>query len=330
MKMLWPLQFDLIGFLQSTGNWMTLPMKGFTFLGNAEFYMFAMTALYWWWDSGLGLRVALMLFLSAWINDTLKVAFHMPRPYWASEEMRTLSSQSSFGFPSGHAQNSVGVWGLLAHVSSRWWAWPVALVLILLISLSRLYLGVHFLTDVLAGWLFGGAVLWAFLRWEGPVRAWLMRQSSLGQVFVALTVSMAMLLLGFLSRATLGAWEMPSLWRENMLYHTGRVADPLAVDTVLQITGVLFGLGGGAAWLSDRWDDGESDTLCQRAGRYLVGVCGLLLIWYGIGLLLPTGETPMAYLARYLQYSLIGAWVSAGAPFLALCLDRCFLEGLFS
>ncbi len=326
---LWPLQFTLIRFLQGLGSWLTLPMKGFTFLGNVEFYMFAMTALYWWWDARLGLRMAFVLLLSAWSNDTLKVMFHAPRPYWVSEGIRAWSSQSSFGLPSGHAQNSVGIWGLLAHTFARHWAWVGALFLILLTSLSRLYLGVHFLTDVLAGWILGGLVLWAFVRFEGPVSSWLSRQGTSVRILVVFLVSMAMLLLGFLSRVALSAWEMPRLWRENTLYHTGRVADPLDGDILLQIAGVFFGLGGGAAWLSDRRDYRGGGVLRQRAGRYVVGMCGLLLIWYGLGALLPTGEMATAAFARYIQYSLIGIWVSAGAPFLSFHLDRQFLEGLF-
>lgn len=322
MEMLRDLEFVLIRFLQSGGDWLVWPMKGFTFLGNAEFYMFAMTALYWWWDARLGLRVALMLFFSVWINDILKVVFHMPRPYWTSKGIRALSNQSSFGFPSGHAQNSVGIWGLLAQSSGRRWARPMALFLILLISLSRIYLGVHFPTDVLAGWLSGGLILWAFLRWEEPVSSWLGRQSTSMQIVAAFVVSMIMLLLAFLSRAPQSTWEMPALWRENMLYHTGRVVDPLSTDTILQVAGVLFGLGGGTAWLSDRWDDGKKDTLRGRVGRYLVGMCGLLLIWFGLSVLLPTGETPLAYLTRYLQFALIGGWVSAGAPLLWFYVDR--------
>ncbi|MEA3407108.1 MAG: phosphatase PAP2 family protein [Chloroflexota bacterium] len=322
MKILWPFEFGLIRFLQNLGSWLTLPMRGFSFLGNVEFYMFAMTALYWWWDAQLGLRMVLLLLLGGWVNDTLKAVFHMPRPYWVSEEIRLLSSESSFGLPSGHAQNGVGIWGLLAHAVDKRWAWAAAFALVVLIGLSRLYLGVHFLSDVVVGWLLGGLVLWAFLRWEKPVSLWLSQRSTRVQILVAFLVSMTMLLLGFLSRGALQTWEMPRLWRETMLYHTGRVADPLSADTMLQIAGVFFGFGGGAAWLSGHRGYKGGGTFRQRVGRYVIGVCGLLLIWYGLGALIPTGETPLAHLVRYLQYCLIGAWVSAVVPLLSFHLDQ--------
>ncbi len=85
--------------------------------------------------------------------------FPCPCPYWLSQEVIALASQENFGLPSGHAQNALSVWGLLAASSSRRWAWPVVAVLVFLIGLSRIYLGVHFPTDVLGGWLVAAAPL---------------------------------------------------------------------------------------------------------------------------------------------------------------------------
>src|SRR6185295_7594770 len=45
------------------------------------------------------------------------------------------------------------------------WVWSLALGIILLISLSRLYLGMHFLGDVVAGWVLGGLLVWVLSRW---------------------------------------------------------------------------------------------------------------------------------------------------------------------
>ncbi len=72
----------------------------------------------------------------------------------------------SYSFPSGHAYASLIVFGLLAY--SAWftmksnWKWPLIvclLLLIILVGLSRVYLGAHFPSDVLGGWLLGGMVL---------------------------------------------------------------------------------------------------------------------------------------------------------------------------
>jgi membrane-associated phospholipid phosphatase len=62
--------------------------------------------------------------------------------------------------------------------------WVIAILIILLISLSRLYLGVHFLHDVIIGWLIGALLLWLILRFWGPVTIWL-KKMSLGQQILA-------------------------------------------------------------------------------------------------------------------------------------------------
>jgi membrane-associated phospholipid phosphatase len=125
----------------------------------------------WCVDASLGLRMGLVLLTSASLNSLLKLAVGWPRPYWVSDQVTAYAYEGSFGLPSGHAQNSMALWGRMA-AGLRRRSWVIGLgLLIFLISLSRLYLGVHFPSDVLAGWLAGGIVLALFLVLEKPVGA---------------------------------------------------------------------------------------------------------------------------------------------------------------
>jgi undecaprenyl-diphosphatase len=116
-------------------------------------------------------RTALFVLLASgggWIlNGVLKLAFARPRPEIVPH-LREVMSQS---FPSGHAMTSAAVYltlgAMLMRIAhgriTKTYCMGVAMLATLLIGASRVYLGVHYPTDVLAGWLMG--LLWATVCW---------------------------------------------------------------------------------------------------------------------------------------------------------------------
>lgn len=319
-------QFEIIVniFLQSLGSWLDVPMKAFSFFGTEEFYMLVMPALYWCVDSALGLQVGLMLLLSNGLNAILKFAFHLPRPYWVNVNVRAISAESSFGIPSGHAQNAASVWGLLGNSIHQKWAVAASLLLVGVIGLSRLYLGVHFLSDVLVGWVAGGLLLLGFVWLQRPTAAWLNKRS-LSQVCGICTASSVLLLLLIpLVRLPLNTWQIPQAWSQNALAAApGTPIDPLNVEGAFTLSGTWIGLTCGAAWFNRRHGVlATSGPLGQRGLRYLVGATGVVVLWFGLGkLFAPPADLPQARMAlyfglRYFRYALVGLWISALAPLL--------------
>ena len=126
------------------------------------------------------------------------------------------------------------------------------IVLILCIGLSRIYLGVHFASDVLLGWAAGGLLLLAFLRLEKRVAAWVGRRS-LNGLLAYIAVS-SVLLVGLVvgMQASLGAWQVPPEWSEQALAKTGAEIDPINLEGAFTLGGTWLGLLGGAAWLVRR------------------------------------------------------------------------------
>ncbi|HZU86175.1 MAG TPA: phosphatase PAP2 family protein, partial [Anaerolineaceae bacterium] len=157
-----------IAALQTLGAWLVPILIAFTTLGYEEFYLLVVPFTYWCMDSGLGMRLGAMLMFSQATNSLFKLVFHAPRPYWINSDVTAYSAETSFGAPSGHAQISLSMWGAAAAWFRRRWVTILCAVIIFMIGFSRIYLGVHFISDVLIGWIIGGLLLFAVLRWEKP------------------------------------------------------------------------------------------------------------------------------------------------------------------
>ncbi|WP_188691445.1 phosphatase PAP2 family protein [Pullulanibacillus camelliae] len=111
----------------------------------------------------LSLLLLYNFFSVRFFNAYLKQMYQEPRPTLAH-----LLPASSYSFPSGHAMNAIAFFGFLAFLLvTAWqtqhrrctWIWLIASCIIVCIGLSRIYLGVHFPTDILGGYLAGGACL---------------------------------------------------------------------------------------------------------------------------------------------------------------------------
>jgi membrane-associated phospholipid phosphatase len=314
--MTWQISFILA--LQNLPG-LTGVMRFFSFLGTEEFYLLFMPAIYWCVDATLGARLAVMLVSSASLNALLKLAFHLPRPYWVDAQVKALSTEPAYGLPSGHAMNAVAIWGSLAAQLKKRWVWAAALGLIFLISLSRLYLGAHFPTDVLGGWVFGAVVVWALLKWEAPVRARLAQWSlgtQIGAVFVLSLIYLA-LVAGILT--ALGARPDPVGWGQTARAAVSpAVADnaygPRNPEGAVTAAGLLFGLGAGLALTSRYARFDARGPWGKRAARFGLGIVGALVFWLGLKMVFPTEPFLLGMTLRYGRYALTGLWVFYLAP----------------
>lgn len=124
----------------------------------------AIALLYWLYDKRFGEQLIFSALTSAVGNAVLKSIFLRPRPYTTGKVTRveldnplvsTMTLKDNMSFPSGHAQASTNFFGSLAMHFKRAWVWAVCILAVLLIMASRLYLGVHYPTDVLAGFALG-------------------------------------------------------------------------------------------------------------------------------------------------------------------------------
>jgi membrane-associated phospholipid phosphatase len=298
---------------------LTALMKFITVLGTEALYVPMVIFIFWWIDEKRGLRLGILVIVSAWINASMKELLKQPRPF-NLEPSVGLASESSYGAPSGHAQMSLTFWIPMAAWLSRTWAvktrtvitdgekpglrklfvWVAAIVFILLIGFTRLYLGVHFPTDLFAGWFLGGIIL--------------------------------------------VLWFVPGPLVEKRLISAGARTQNICVAAIALIMNglnpherylaALF-LGFGIGYMvmkkffpfSARGEiNGKSPRIHVMFLRCLMGFAGMAVIYLGLKLILP-GEgsifgslpgwgqsSPFYELGRFIRYALVGFWASAGAP----------------
>jgi membrane-associated phospholipid phosphatase len=319
MENLWNIGITWNIFFQNLGIWLKTPMEAFSFLGNEYFFLLLLPALYWCVETGTGLRVAVILLLSSTANDAFKMVFHGPRPYWYSKDVINYATETSFGVPSGHAQIAVGVWGMLAVRFRKWWGWLIAILIILLIGISRLYLGIHFPQDVILGWLIGAVLLWLVVRFWKPVVSWIKNMNLGRQILSSFLGSLVLILfpiIPFLWLKTTN-WQPPQAWAEF-------AKDAMSLNGAFTYAGMLFGLMAGLAWLNHQGGFSVEGPIWKRILRYFLGAIGILVFYAGLkalfGLIAPETESILAYVLRYIRYVLVGAWVSAGAPWIFIRL----------
>jgi membrane-associated phospholipid phosphatase len=306
---------DWVLAVQSLGAWLEIPMRFLSFLGDENFFFMILPLLYWSVDARLGLRVAFILITSNFLNSFFKLVFASPRPYWVSTQVNPITVETTFGIPSGHAQNAVALWGIIADGLRRRWSWVAALTLAFLIGFSRLYLGLHFAGDVVAGWLIGGLLLIAFMTLWNPVSAWIANQTLASQIVIAFIVSLIVIGLGAWQVTRLDGYVMSQEWIDNAL-RAGVAPDPVSMENILTSAGTLFGLAAGLAWTASRGGYQAEGPLMSRILRYIIGLIGILILWRGLGVIFPRDENLLSYLLRYFRYTLVGFWISAAAPWL--------------
>jgi membrane-associated phospholipid phosphatase len=132
----------------------------FTLLGEQYIYMFLIAITYWCFNKRAGMQISYILLLGAYLNYWLKMSFKIDRP--PSEYRIILKDDVSYGFPSGHSQSAVTFWGWAGLKIRKAWAHTIFFALISLIGLSRIYLGVHYVGDVLGGILAGAVLILAY------------------------------------------------------------------------------------------------------------------------------------------------------------------------
>jgi undecaprenyl-diphosphatase len=146
----------------------------FTLFGEETLFMVIAMTVFWCVDKKNGYFLLYVCFLGNTINQFLKLIFVVPRPWIIDKDFTIVESAraqaTGYSFPSGHTQNSAGLFLGIARFERTLWLRIVCVALTLLVGFSRMYLGVHTPADVLTS--LGVALLLVMVAYPLFYRAW--------------------------------------------------------------------------------------------------------------------------------------------------------------
>ena len=123
-----------------------------THLGEETVFLALAICIFWCVNKREGYFILITGLIGTVMNQALKMIFRIPRPWVIDPEFKVVDSAieeaTGYSFPSGHTQNIAGTFGAIAAFNRRRTVTVVCVIIILLVSFSRLYLGVHTLLDV--------------------------------------------------------------------------------------------------------------------------------------------------------------------------------------
>ena len=282
---------------------LTAFMKAVSSLGSEYFYLVIVLFIFWCVNEKRGFLLGMLVVISSWINVVLKLLFDQPRPFELIPALG-LAVETSRSFPSGHAQMSMTFWTAVAFYLSfhtdtgkkfRPLIWPLYAIVVFLIGLSRVYLGVHFPIDVLAGWIIALIILTVFLFFHKKIADIFSKAGKRPQLVCAAIFSLLMNVLSphdtSLSAMLLG----------------------FCVGYSLMISGFPFTVSVPA---------GKGPKLLIFGLRFAIGLAGAAFIYFGLKFIFPGKGSifdgisflEITYeIFRFIRYCLLGLWTSAGA-----------------
>ncbi|MCB2289698.1 phosphatase PAP2 family protein [Clostridium sp. CS001] len=272
------MQIEIIKFIQSMiSPFWDIVFQIVTITGEEPFYILVAAIVFWCVNKKFGYKLGFALLTSTIINSAIKDAMNVQRPI-GTPGIRSLRVETATGqsFPSGHTQGATTLWiSTIIQVRKRW-MFVIGIVAIILVGCSRLYLGVHWPTDVIGGIVIGS--LWVFISnyifdyAEATQKTWI------------LMIVVVPMLIGMI------------FFREKTYY---------------TIAGTVFAFFIGYMVESKYVQYDVRATKLKQLLKLVFGL-GILVILKGeLKRILP-----ISIVADFFRYFLIGLWITVGAPYI--------------
>ena len=159
-------ELNIIRAIQSIANpFLDGLFQFITMFGEEAILIPLIAVIYWAFNKKMGEYIAYASLTSVLVNGAIKDIFKAKRPI-GEPGIRSLKVETATGysFPSGHTQGTASFWSAIAIYLKNNYMYGISALIIILVAISRLYLGVHYPKDVLFGAIFG--ILTSFITYK--------------------------------------------------------------------------------------------------------------------------------------------------------------------
>jgi membrane-associated phospholipid phosphatase len=302
----WIVAFQGDGEFQRVMTWLS-------YLGS-EAFAYVLPFTYFVLSRRAGARLYLLFSMSSSLLGTLKMAFHSPRPYWVDPRIKAFSGSGNYGMPSGHALGASVVWPLIGRTIGTPWARALAVTMVLLVSASRVYLGVHFISDVVGAWIVAAGLVCGFDWIERRSSNWLHSIDMWWRVVGAAWATVALLAAGTAVHLLIARVADPPSWAG----FSGNAHD---LNGLFHSSGEFFGAAAGLI-LAGRWANFEVSGALWKRGLALGYALIVTRLFQELGAFMPTPhDETFRFFSEFVRGMVLNLWIVFLAPWILLKIN---------
>jgi len=262
-------ELEIIRWLQSfRTDFLDWLFQSFTIFGEEVILICILGFIYWCYDKKIGEMLGLTVFISLGVNSLLKLIVMRPRPFMADGTIANIRPDTAGGysFPSGHTQTASTIYFSLYYFIKKRWLLIVAIVITTLVALSRMYLGVHYLTDVLTGAALGILISFIFSKL-------LQKNVNLKKIYYALLVLVVLSFIGITTYNYIQNLSNSVIDAHQFYFDTEDIAKMLGI-----LTGFII-----AIFYEKKYVNFENHTDWKKnIIRFVIGLAIILFIRYAL------------------------------------------------
>jgi len=255
-----------------------------TILGE-EYVIIAVAMVFFWCiDKKKGFASFFSMLVALNLMNIVKVIVKFPRPWTVLKDLNVVRKETATGysFPSGHATMSSSFYGSLAMMFKAKHVRIICTSLVIIISLLRVYLCVHWPVDVIFGIALGLTCAFIFSRFAIAFQENIKKKAKQMEIVAAV-----LLFAGLVIAILCDMKEIDAAMNQDLYVGLAISGSALLFSTIEQTT-VAFKING---------------TALQKVVRYVVGMVGILALLVGLKKVLPNGA-----IFRYMRYAVTGMW----------------------